>query len=346
MEKENEVDTRRLLRSIATGVGTLLLLLLILSLWLTYSAVGQLRQTLLNFVPQLLPIGILFLVTGLVLTLVRPIIITGLSRMQRSRAETRMVWGAISSFAWITAFFIAIFILIIRDPGSFFGLAVVLAAFVLILQQPLLNLAAWFTLVFGRIYHVGDRIQIGENKGYVSSIGLFHTNLMEFGGWMQGDTLTGRAISIPNGKVFTEPVQNYTRDNPYIRDQLSISITYESDHQRARSYIMESAMEILRGSMEKARRRIFENKENPELSENLGGEPVIHTDLEDSFVRFDLHYLCSVRGRRETKSDIINLILDKIRADDSVTIAYPHLELVPYTGKGSVKKAGEPPFSA
>jgi small-conductance mechanosensitive channel len=94
------------------------------------------------------------------------------------------------------------------------------------------NFVGGFIVLAGQPYEVGDRIEIAGESGDVIDIGVMSTTLLEIGGWVHGDQPTGRVTIIPNGRVLTQQVHNYTKDHSFIWEELTISLTYDSDWQQ------------------------------------------------------------------------------------------------------------------
>jgi small-conductance mechanosensitive channel len=99
---------------------------------------------------------------------------------------------------------------------------------------------------------VGDRISMGGVRGDVIALGFIQTTLMEMGEppsvqdanppvWVRSRQYTGRVVTITNDKVFDEPVYNYTRDFPYLWEEISIPITYQTDRKLAEHILQECA---------------------------------------------------------------------------------------------------------
>ena len=107
--------------------------------------------------------------------------------------------------------------------GTFLGL--LSAGIAIALKDPLANIAGWLFILIRQPFSIGDRIEIGSNRGDVIDIRLFQFSLMEVGHWVEGDQPTGRIIHIPNGKIFTEPLANYTQEFEYIWDEIPVLIT-------------------------------------------------------------------------------------------------------------------------
>src|SRR3990167_7672152 len=77
------------------------------------------------------------------------------------------------------------------------------------LQEMITSIAGRITVVFGNLYRIGDRIQIGDMQGDVINIGFLRTSLMEIGSWVKADQYTGRIIHITNSTVLKDSLINY-----------------------------------------------------------------------------------------------------------------------------------------
>jgi small conductance mechanosensitive channel len=71
----------------------------------------------------------------------------------------------------------------------------------LALQGSLSNFAAGVMLIILRPYKVGDQVLIGKHRGRVDAIKVFQTVLV---------TDDNREVTIPNGQIITQPIENYT----------------------------------------------------------------------------------------------------------------------------------------
>lgn len=103
------------------------------------------------------------------------------------------------------------------------------AAVALALQDVIKDLIGGFVLLGSGNYHVGDRIEVDGIVGDVIKINILYTTIMEIRNWVDGDQPTGRLSMIPNGKLSSSVVYNYTKDHEFIWDEISIPLTYESD---------------------------------------------------------------------------------------------------------------------
>jgi len=245
-----------------------------------------------------------------------------------SHAQVRSIWKLVSYIVWGLLLIILVLSMIGEVSSLVVYIGLLSAALAFVMQKPLLDITAWAIITYRRIYRIGDRVMLGEVKGYVLDIKLMHTELREFGEWMRGDTFTGRIVTVHNGVLFDHPIYNYTRDFPFVWDELANLVTYESDIEVAKKYMLESAKEVvgdlMRDNYEKYRRRM----EIRDLEQLLLKEPELRMELADSGVNIFVLYFCPVELRRKIKSEITDRIWKRFMADPKVGIAYPHMQIL------------------
>jgi small-conductance mechanosensitive channel len=104
----------------------------------------------------------------------------------------------------------------------------------------------------GKTFNVGDRIVMGGVRGDVIDLSFMQTRIMEMGQspkeqgdapsmWIRSRQFTGRIVTVTNDKVFDEPVYNYTKDFPYIWDEINLPVRYQDDRARAEQILLEAA---------------------------------------------------------------------------------------------------------
>lgn len=225
-----------------------------------------------------------------------------------------------------TATFICIFIIIlvwIRRGASLTTIIGFLGAgLTLALHQPVASVAGWLLILIRRPYETGDRIEIGGIKGDVIDIRLFFTSILEIGNWVEADQSTGRIIHCPNGKVFTEPIFNYTRGFEYVWNEIKITITFESDWQKAKEIMADIASKDSVDLGETVRTRI-KNLSKKYMIHFEKLTPYVWTKIADFGVELTLRYLTEARKRRSTQDAISRAILDRFHLESDIEFAYP-----------------------
>jgi small-conductance mechanosensitive channel len=247
-----------------------------------------------------------------------------------SYAQVRSIWKLISYAIWAAVFLILVLGLIGDVTSTALSVGLLGAALAFVLQKPLLNVIGWAYITYHRMLRIGDRISIGNVKGYVVDVRIMHIELMEIGEWMQGDTYTGRIALVPNSLVFEGPIHNYTRDSPFIWDEVVNLVTYESDIDLAKKYMLESAREVIGESMTKNFEKYRRSLSIHDLDMQLLREPELRMELKDSGINIFVVYWCPAEKRRKVKTEVTERIWRRFMEDPRVAIAYPHMEIVKY----------------
>ena len=68
---------------------------------------------------------------------------------------------------------------------------------------------------------------------------------MECGSWVNADSYNGRIVRVANSFVFKEPVFNYSGEFPFLWDEITIPVRYESDYAEARRILDEIAAAVV-----------------------------------------------------------------------------------------------------
>ena len=120
------------------------------------------------------------------------------------------------------------------------------------LQKVVTALAGYLVILRGKTFNVGDRIAMGGVRGDVIALGFIQTTIMEMGQpppvqsadpamWVKARQYTGRIVTVTNAKIFDEPVYNYTRDFPYLWEEMTLPISYKDDRAAAEQILLEAA---------------------------------------------------------------------------------------------------------
>ena len=250
------------------------------------------------------------------------------SRRLGGYAQARSIWKLISYTVWAIIIVILVLFLSGGIASTAISIGLIGAALAFALQKPLLNIAGWVFITYNRMFRIGHRVSMGGVKGYVLDIRLMSTELMEIGEWMRGEDFTGRQVLVPNGVIFDTPLHNYTRDAPYIWDEVVNLVTYESDIDVAKEHMLEAAREVVGHIMKQYYEKYRRNLAIHDLDEFLLREPKLRMDLADSGVNVCVLYWCPAEYRRLVKSQIVERIWRRFMEDPRIGIAYPHMELV------------------
>ena len=227
--------------------------------------------------------------------------------------------------AWGRSIDIAVCLVIIwaqqlHGIGTFLG--ILGAAIALSLQEALLCIVGWVLIVIRKPYDIGDRVEMDGAIGDVIDIRVFQTSLLEVGNWVNADQSTGRVINIANSAMFRSKVSNYTKGFPFIWNELTTLVTFDSDWKRAKEIVIQEAVKEAHKVEREVRRHIQAMQRRYAISyTNL--TPTVYTRIESSGVALTLRYLTPVRNRRGSSHKMSESILEAFTREPTIDFAYP-----------------------
>lgn len=186
----------------------------------------------------------------------------------------------------------------------------------------------------------GIVIRVHVKMGDVIDIGILRTTLMELGEWVKADLYTGRIVRIANSFVFKEPVFNYSGDFPFLWDEITVPVTYASDHRLARE-ILEKIIHRVIEEYSAFAKRAWKDIVKKYMVEEAMIDPAVTLVCTDNWIEFTVRYITDFKLRRSTKNRLFSLILDEFeKTGGRVKIASTTMQLVdpqPLTVKFSGK---------
>jgi small-conductance mechanosensitive channel len=196
-------------------------------------------------------------------------------------------------------------------------LGLLAAGLALAMQDVIGAFAGWVNILLGRIFRVGDRIEMGGVRGDVIDITPLRTKLLEIGGpdrddsWVRGRQYTGRIVAVSNKTTFTEPVFNYSAIFEYIWEELTIPISYRSDWHEAERILQEEALAVSR--TEGALRAVDAMTERypVPLTEV---EPRVFVRATDNWMELSARFVVPVRTARSVKDRLTRKIRERFDA--------------------------------
>ncbi len=254
--------------------------------------------------------------------LARRALTAALSRIGRATSNKHAVFWTNQGISLLAAAAQIVFVLSIwfDDPGritTFLGLVTAGLAFAM--QRVITAFAGYFVLLRGKTFNVGERIQMGGVRGDVMALGFMQTTIMEMGQapgeqadhpgmWIEGRQYTGRIVTVTNDKIFDEPVYNYSRDFPFIWEEMRIGIPYSADRDKAEQILLDAAhrhvqklAELGEVQLVELERRYFMRREDL--------VPRVYWRLTDNWVEMAMRFIVRDSGIRELKDRMSRDIL-------------------------------------
>ncbi len=248
----------------------------------------------------------------LVNSLLRWLVGLALRRTDHATTQTRFWTRQGLSLVAVVVLIAGLLSIWFNDPtrlATAFGLMSAGLAFAL--QQVITSIAGYFVILRGSTFTVGDRISMGGVRGDVMRLGFIQTTIMEMGQppavqaadpamWVRSRQFTGRIVTVTNSKIFAEPVFNYTREFPYLWEEMAIPITYEADRARVEAILLESASRhaVDPNAMAEAARK--------DLKDRFGVEPVdleprVFFRITDNWLELTIRFVVPTHGIRNVK---------------------------------------------
>ena len=218
------------------------------------------------------------------------------------------------------------------------ALGILAAGLAFALQEVIGSIAGWITIVSGKPFAIGDRVETGGIRGDVVDIGILRTTLMEIGNWLKGDHNTGRIVTVSNAFLFKEPLYNYSAHLNFVWDEITVPVTYESNWKRAIEIMANTVKEHsfyteLLPKAEKQRREV-----RRKLAVKMTPlEPRTYVKLTDNWVELGLVYPVDTDLRRSFRSEISQQILTEFEAE-KITIASQTVAIVQFPSDSKSEK--------
>ncbi len=185
------------------------------------------------------------------------------------------------------------------------------------MQETIGAIAGWFNIVSGRIFRVGDRIEMGGVKGDVIDITPLRTKVLEMGAadqegsWVGGRQHTGRIVALSNKLTFTEPVYNYSAAFEFIWEELTIPVPHASDWKTAERIMLQEAEAISRSEGAADALRAMSQRYPVPVTELV---PRVFVRATDNWMELAVRFIVPVRTARSVKDTLTRRIWERLEA--------------------------------
>ena len=206
------------------------------------------------------------------------------------------------------------------------GVGLIGAGLAFALQKVITSFAGYFVILRGKTFNVGDRITMGGVRGDVIALNFIQTVIMEMGEppatqsedpgmWVQSRQYSGRIVTVTNSKIFEEPVYNYTRDFPFLWEEMHLPISYKDDRAKA-EHILIAAAEKETVKIEELAEPTLKVLQERFKVRSVDIKPHVYMRLTDNWVELSVRFLVKdhdIRGLKNRMSREVIAELDKAK---------------------------------
>jgi small-conductance mechanosensitive channel len=178
------------------------------------------------------------------------------------------------------------------------GLALALAA-----QDLISNFFGGAIITMDKPFKIGDRIEVDTYYGDVMSIGTRSTRVR---------TIDGKIVTLPNNKITSTSIVNYSEPDPKIRYTLPITVAYGSDIGRVKTVLFEVVQDAVK---------------NTEYFADEPAPKIFFQEFGDSSLKFVIYVWAKAYNVPDEVKDAINVRIAARFAAEAIEIPFPQLDV-------------------
>ncbi len=256
----------------------------------------------------------------LIYLLARGLAVRGVSRLHIENPELKRKWFVYSKNAIGVIFFVALILIWASKLETFaLSLAAVAAAIAISFKEYFLCLLGGIYKSSSQLFKVGDRIEVGKNRGDVIDHDFFTTTLLEIGPGHHLHQFTGRSIILPNSIFLTNPLVNETATTPMGLHSFEFPVYINDDLELIEKELLIAAREVCATYIEQAR-QIYRKAARSQGIEEPNVEPRIATYFPEAHrVIFVVRFPTPVKRKGKVEQEIIKKFLSSVPKESFVS---------------------------
>jgi small-conductance mechanosensitive channel len=249
------------------------------------------------------------LLLGVVLAF-RTVLVRSIARNPHLTLEAKRRWVVAIRNTAALVFLTGLAFMWLNELQTFaVSLVAIAAALVLATKELILCWSGAALRVGGKVYSVGDRIQIGGYRGVVLDHDAFATKLLEIGPGLTSHLYTGRIVVFPNSLLFTNGLVKENPPHDHGLYVLNVPVRSEDNWQVAEQALLDAAKAECTPFLEEVTRQM-KLLEQKNLLEAPSPDPRVTIQLiEPGRVHLVLRYPAPDRGRSRVEQAIIRRYL-------------------------------------
>ena len=210
---------------------------------------------------------------------------------------------AVRYVVWFAGIMLILVNLEINITPFLAGAGIAGLAFALAAQDLISNFFGGAIITVDKPFKIGDRIQVDTFYGDVLVIGTRSTRIK---------TVDGRIVTIPNNKITSSSVVNFSSPDPKIRYAIPITVAYGSDISRVKKVLFEVTEDAIK---------------NTEYFADDLAPKVFFQEFGDSSLKFVIYIWARTYNIPDEVKDAINVRIAARFATEGIDIPFPQLEV-------------------
>ncbi len=283
----------------------------------------------------------LLIILGVLLLerIIRTVLLTRITNVDTRYTATKFF----TAFVYVSVFLWILGVLLSKQPSILASLAIVGAGLAIALQDVVKDILGWFIVVQNRLFTRGHRISVGDTTGEVIDFGLLRTVLLEIGipknSSDAGAVLerTGKVLSLPNHVYLTKSLTNHTTTSDFVRSEMRITITFESNWRMAQEICKKIIDDITSEFVERDQKQSRYRMQMLYLPHRTAGNQV-YIDVASDGVELTLRFTVPIGERRPITSQISDAILQEFSSVKDIDLAYTTQRILMETDSGKSKE--------
>lgn len=259
--------------------------------------------------------GLTSILLLLFLLILRTLIVRAIAKNPTLSMEAKRRWVVSVRNTMVFVLLVGLVVIWAHELQAFgLSLVALAAALVLATKELILCWSGAALRIGGKVYSVGDRIQIAGHRGVVLDHDIFATKLLEIGPGQASHLYTGRVTVFPNSLLFTNALVKENPGQEYGLYILVIPLRDQDDWRDAERHLLDAAKAECTPFMEEAGRQM-KLLEQANLLEAPSPSPRITIQLsEPGRINLVLRFPAPDRGRSRVEQAILRRYLTAVAA--------------------------------
>ncbi len=259
--------------------------------------------------------GLTSILLLLSLLILRTLIVRAIAKNPTLSMEAKRRWVVSVRNTMVFVLLVGLVVIWAHELQAFgLSLVALAAALVLATKELILCWSGAALRIGGKVYSVGDRIQIAGHRGVVLDHDIFATKLLEIGPGQASHLYTGRVTVFPNSLLFTNALVKENPGQEYGLYILMIPLRDQDDWREAEQHLLDAAKAECTPFMEEAGRQM-KLLEQANLLEAPSPSPRITIQLsEPGRINLVLRFPAPDRGRSRIEQAILRRYLTTVTA--------------------------------